>query len=70
VPWEAPDLWKEIPASVANKILDEVDAGLDGGKQRFSDAPAATDRAAWRVVARHVPSLTEERAREVIKTWV
>jgi hypothetical protein len=70
VPWVAPDLWDNISSSVASKILDEIDAGFDGGKQRFSDAPAATDRAAYRLVMRHVPSLTEGQARKVIKTWV
>jgi hypothetical protein len=70
VPWAAPNLWEKIPTSVANKILDEIDAGLDGGKQRFSGAPAATERAAWPVVTRHALSLTEGQARKLIKTWV
>jgi hypothetical protein len=69
VPWNPPDLWQSIPSAVANSILDEIEIGLDGGKHRYSDAPAATDRAAWKVVSSHVPSLSEAQARKVIKTW-
>jgi hypothetical protein len=69
VPWEAPDMWSAIPVAVANKILDDIDAGLDEG-HRYSAAHQATDRAAWRVAQRHVASLTEAQARSVIKTWL
>jgi hypothetical protein len=69
VPWQPPDMWKALPATLANRILDEIDAGIDGGKQRYTDAPAASDRAAWKVVQKHVPSYTEKQARAVIKTW-
>jgi len=37
--------------------------------RRYSDAGAAKDRAAWLVVLRHVPSLTEGQARQVISRW-
>ena len=37
---------------------------------RYSDAPNATDRAAWKVVLEHAPDKTETQAREIIKTWV
>jgi hypothetical protein len=69
VPWKAPDIWQAISTTVANKVLDEIDAGLDGG-HRYSTAPSATGRAAWRVVQRHIPSFTEPQARAVIKTWL
>jgi hypothetical protein len=70
VPWRAPDIWQSMTPGLANRILDEIDAGLDGGKQRYTDAPAATDRAAWKAVARHIPSLNEKQARKIIQTWV
>jgi hypothetical protein len=68
VPWDAPDMWQSIPVSVANTILDRIEAGNDKG-QRYSDGSAATERAAWKVVVAAAPSLTEDQARKVIKTW-
>jgi len=68
VPWAPPDIWADIPVAVANAILDEIEAGMPDGR-RYSDAGAAKDRAAWRVVLRHVPSLTEGQARQVISRW-
>ena len=69
VPWQPPDFWSAITTSLANRILDEIDAGLDNGTRWYSAAPAAKDRAAWPVVIRHIGSLTEAQARKVIKTW-
>jgi hypothetical protein len=69
VPWHPPDFWEKILPALANRILDDIAAGIDGGKQRYSDAPAATDRAAWKVVTRHTPSLNETQARKIIQTW-
>jgi len=69
-PWSAPDMWAAISVSLANQILDEIDAGLDAGTRRYSHGNAADDRAAWKVVARHVPSLTEKQARKVILTYL
>jgi AAA domain len=70
VPWTAPDMWRDVPIPVANRILDEIDAGLDGGKQRYSGQARATTRAAWHVVLRHVASFTEQQARQIIKAWI
>jgi hypothetical protein len=70
VPWAPPDFWRGISISLANQILDEIDAGLNNGKDRYSAAPQATERAAWKVVLRHVPGLNEKQARKIISTWV
>jgi hypothetical protein len=67
--WTPPDTWADLDTDLQNRILDEIDAGLPGGV-RFSDAPAARERAAWRVVVIHAPNKTEAQAREIIKTWV
>jgi AAA domain len=68
VPWSPPDIWASIPATVANAILSEIDAGLPDGR-RYSDNNAAKDRAVWPVVQRHAPSLSEDQARKIIATW-
>jgi hypothetical protein len=68
-PWTPPDTWADLDSDLQNRILDEIDAGLPGGI-RYSDAPAARERAAWPVVVKHAPDKTEAQAREVIKAWV
>ena len=56
-----------IPA--VNRILDVIEAGLRDGR-RFSVAPQAKDRAAWRVVQGQVPALSDNEAQAVIDTWL
>jgi hypothetical protein len=36
----------------------------------YSNAPAAKDRAAWRVVHRSAPHKGEKQCREIISTWI
>ena len=69
VPWKAPDIWDSISTVTANKILDIIEAGIDGGR-RYSDSHNADDRAAWKVVIAQLPSLSEKHARRIIKTWL
>ena len=57
-----------ISVPVINAILDDIDAGLPDGN-RYSDAPNAGDRAAWRVIEKHCPGKAEGPARQIIKTW-
>ena len=68
-PWDPPDLWAEIGVARANEILDSIECGMANG-QRYSGAPQAKDRAAWKVVKEVVPSLTEAQAKKVITTWI
>lgn len=65
--WMPPDMWRGATAAF-NAILDEIDAGLPGGRL-FSHVGAAKDRAAWPVVQKHLDR-TEAQAREIIKTWI
>jgi AAA domain/Toprim domain len=69
LPWTPPDIWRALTGTIANRILDDIEAGLKNG-QRYSNDGNAQDRAVWKVVQKHAPDLTEEQAREVIKTWV
>jgi len=68
-PWMPPDVWKDLSIALLNRILTEIDAGLPDGN-RYTNAPKADDRAAWKVVAKHAPGKTEGQAREIIKAWV
>ena len=68
-PWQPPDFWRSIPASVANQILDQIEVGLPDGR-RYSPAAQAKDRAAWSLVQAAVPTLTEAQSKLVIATWL
>jgi hypothetical protein len=68
-PWSPPQVWTDLSTATLNVILTAIDAGLPDG-QRYSDAGAARDRAAWTVVQRHCPNKTEAQCREIIRTWI
>jgi hypothetical protein len=61
----------DIPALflAATSVLRLINAGTSDGR-RFSAAPQAKDRAAWRLVQTAVPSLTDKVAQEVISSWL
>ena len=67
--WTPPDLWKNLSVDLLNRVLTEIDLGLPDGN-RYTNAPNADDRAAWKVVTKHAPDKTEGQAREIIKAWV
>ena len=70
VPWSPPNPMRSLTTRIANAILDEIAAGIDDGKRRYSDNNAATDRAAWDVVMRYLPGLNDAQARRIIKDWL
>ncbi|MFZ3238615.1 MAG: hypothetical protein WA417_14845 [Stellaceae bacterium] len=61
----------DIPALflAATSVLRLINAGTSDGR-RFSAAPQAKDRAAWRLVQTAVPSLTDKAAQAVINSWL
>lgn len=68
-PWSPPATWDYLSTDLLNQMLSAIDAGLcDGSK--YTDAPNAGERAAWRVVTQFAPNKTEGQAREIIRTWV
>jgi hypothetical protein len=68
-PWDPPDPLAGATVSTACAAIDEIEAGF-GDDRRYSAARSAKERAAWSVVQRHMPALTEAQARQVIKKWV
>lgn len=68
-PWTPPATWGDLSVDLLNRILTAIDGGLPGGN-RYTDAPRADERAAWKVVQTHAPDKTEGQAREIVKTWV
>jgi hypothetical protein len=74
-PWSPPDVWGGLSNATLNAILDYIDAGTRGEDgqltgERFSNAPAATDRAVWPVVQRFAADKTEAQCRTIIHQWL
>ena len=67
--WHPPETWAGLDAALLNRILDDIDRGLENGS-RYSTSSGAAGRAAWRVVVEHAPDRTEHQAREIIRAWV
>jgi hypothetical protein len=69
--WDAPDFWAGLTISLANQILDVLDAGLPDGR-RYSTAHNIGDdtRRAWRIVLDFAPDLSEAQAKMVINEWL
>jgi AAA domain len=69
IPWIPPDAFEGMTTDVSNAILDDIEAGLPNG-DRFSDSNSAKERAAWKVIVKHLPGKSEKQARRVINKWV
>lgn len=67
--WNPPETWQGLSNALLNRVLDDIDAGTENG-ERYSGAPSARTRAAWKVVQRHAPDKTETQCRDVVKTWL
>jgi regulator of protease activity HflC (stomatin/prohibitin superfamily) len=55
------------PSAIA--ILELINAGTADGR-RYTATPPIPDRSAWRIVQRHIPTLTDQQAQTVIDTWL
>jgi len=74
-PWRPPDAWSDTTTDGLNAILNDIEQGLidKNGKptgQRYSNAPAATDRQVWPVVQNHYPDKSEAECRTIIHKWL
>ena len=68
-PWSPPDLWEGLDPSMQERIILDIDNGLSDGIF-YSDASNAGERAAWKIVQKHLSDKTEAQCREIIKKWV
>jgi hypothetical protein len=69
VPWAPISPWADIAVQTLNLVLDDIDRGMPN-RQRYSNAPASTDRAVWPVVAQHCRNKTEAQCRQIIHAWL
>jgi AAA domain len=69
-PWDAPDLWRDLPVATANAILDQIERGPGEGRRYSPARQAPDDRAAWRVVQDHCAHLNDKQSQTVISTWI
>ena len=67
-PWTPPETWTEW--ILAAQHDPHCHRHRHGGRRALSDASAARERAAWKVVVDRAPGKTEAQARDIIKTWV
>ena len=68
-PWTPPDIWGGVDVAMQNRILDDIEAGMDFGV-RYSDHNSAKEKAAWRVIQKHVPDKSEAAAKDIVREWV
>ncbi|WP_051677320.1 AAA family ATPase [Bradyrhizobium sp. URHD0069] len=67
-PWSPPDTFEGLSTVLLNQILTDIEAGAPD-TNRYTDAPKAFERAAWRVIVKHCPDKSEAAARKIIKSW-
>jgi hypothetical protein len=68
-PWTPPGMFEGFSNADLNKALDKLRTGMGGGRL-YSVAPSARTRAAWRALQEICPGQSEQRCRDIIKTWV
>jgi hypothetical protein len=74
-PWTPAGPLSDLSTDILNAILDHLDKGLcdENGQptgDRFSDAGAAKEKAAWRVIQHFAPHKLEPQCRYAINLWV
>jgi type IV secretion system protein VirD4 len=67
-PIDSAHLAGRSPAAIS--ILDLINAGTADGRRFTNVPPPPPDRAAWRLVQRHIPTLSDQQAYTVIRTWL
>ena len=68
-PWSPPETWAGLDSETINRILTDIDKGMDDGNF-YTVTNSKTDRAAWQVVQRFAPNKSAGQAREIIASWV
>jgi hypothetical protein len=66
--WTPPDAFSGLDGLSLNQILNDIDAGMPDGN-RYSAAPKADDRSAWKVIVNRYPNKSEAEAKAIIKAW-
>jgi hypothetical protein len=67
--WAPKPAFEGLDIGTCNRILDTIDKGLADG-ERYSDANAAKNRAAWKAVKIHLHDKSEAQCKEIIRQWI
>jgi hypothetical protein len=68
-PWAPPNAWSDTSNEVLNRILDEIASGMPNGR-RYSNAPAAKDRAVLQVIQKYYPDKPKGQCLTIIHAWL
>ena len=66
--WIPPQMFEGLSTEQLNAVLDKLGTGMPDGR-RYSVAPSAQERAAWKVLHQAAPTKTEKQCRAVINEW-
>jgi hypothetical protein len=67
--WKPPELFASVAGETINAVLEKLVAGMPNGS-KYSTAPSATGRAAWKVLQEAWPDKSEEQCRAMVAIWV
>jgi AAA domain len=68
-PWKAAALFDGLTTGDLNKALQKLGAGMGDGR-RYSAAPNARDRAAWKAVKDQFPDVEPARCKGIVTIWL
>ena len=67
--WTPPDIWRDMPILIIQKILNAIEAGLPNG-ERYSSSASAKGRAAWPLIVEHCPGKNAWQAKQIVTKWL
>jgi hypothetical protein len=68
-PWKPASLFDGLTTGDLNKALQKLGAGMGDGR-RYSAAPNARDRAAWKAVKDQFPGVEPARCKAIVTIWL
>jgi hypothetical protein len=67
--WKPPELFASVAGDAINAVLEKLAAGMPNGS-KYSTAPSATSRVAWKVLQEAWPEKSEGQCRAMLAIWI